>query len=68
MFVPYLLEELQAVLAEEPKVDLLHVDKEAKEVADTFANCTDVLFLGIEPLDSVLRGVEGSQGASSLFF
>ena len=49
-------------------MDLFHVDKQAKEVADTFAHCAHVLLLGVEPLDSVLRRVQGGQGAGSLFF
>ena len=64
----YLLEKLQAVLTEETKVDLLHVDEQAEEVTDTLAHRTHILLLGVKPLDCVLRGVQGSQSACSLFF
>ena len=64
----YLLEELQAVLAKKSIVNLFHVNKEPKEVTDTLAHCADVLLLGVKPLYCVLGRVQGSQGASSLFF
>ena len=64
----YLLEKLQAVLTEETKVDLLHVNKEAEEVTDTLAHRAHILLLGVKPLDCVLRRVQGGQGAGSLFF
>ena len=68
IFAMYLLEELQAVLAEKSIVNLFHVNKEPKEVTDTLAHCADVLLLGVKPLYCVLGRVQGSQGASSLFF
>ena len=68
IFAMYLLEQLQAVLAEKSKVNLFHVDKEAKEVTYTLAHCANVLLLGVKPLDCVLGRVQGGQGASSLFF
>ena len=64
----YLLEKLQAVLTEEAKVDLLHVNEEAEEVTDTLAHRTHILLLGVKPLDSVLRRVQGSQGTCSFLF
>ena len=64
----YLLEELEAVLAEEAKVDLFHVDKEAEEVTDTLAHSAHILLLRVKPLDSVLGRVQGRQGARSLLF
>ena len=56
-FAMYLFEEFKAVLAEKSKMNLFHVDKEAKEVADTLAHRTDVLLLGVEPLDCVFGGI-----------
>ena len=53
----YLLEEFQAVLTEEPKVDLFHVDKETEEITDTLAHCAHILLLGVQPLDCVLGRV-----------
>ena len=67
-YTSHLLEELQAVLTEEPKVHLFHVDKESKEVTNTLAHRAHVLLLGVQPLDSVLGRVEGGQGAGSFFF
>ena len=64
----YLLEKLQAVLTEEAKVNLFHVDEQAKEVADTLAHSANIFLLGVKPLDSVLRRVQGSQGAGSFLF
>ena len=45
-----LLEELQAVLAEQPLVDLLHVQEEAVEVADRLAHRADVLLARVHRL------------------
>ena len=41
-------------------MNLLHVNKKAKEITDTLAHSADVLFLRVKSLDSVLRGIEGS--------
>ena len=54
----HLFEELEAVLTEEAKVDLFHVDKETEEITDTLAHCAHILLLGVQPLDCVLGRVQ----------
>ena len=44
------------------------LQRETKGVTDTLAHCADVFLLGVKPLYCVLGRVQGSQGASSLFF
>ena len=41
-------------------MNLLHVDKKAKEITDALAHSADVLFLRVKSLDGVFRGIEGS--------
>ena len=52
-----LLEELQAVLAEQPLVNLLHVQEEAVQVADGLAHRAHVLLarvhLGVDSIEKI---------------